>query len=392
MPSSVSSARRLLVALGDATDVRTRGGSPYFLGQAGLRAGFLHEVGALDITGDRRARWLWNAGRLLSRGERGGYQFSKGFAERVFRQAGLTCAVDEVISQFPLFPPAGWLGAVSTVYYIDATLKQNFEAYGLGARVGRGMQRAVLAREQARYEAADRVIAMCHWAAQSVVEDYGVSADKVHVVPGGANLDEDALRAADAPGEPPPLEPLRLGFVGKDFRRKNLQFILRVAEALVDRGIPAQVLAAGFPVAAGPQHPLLEAWGFLDKWRDPTGFVDFMQQVHFGCLFSYAEASPRSNLEFLRLGIPVITWDVGGMADTVPQGLGEVFPPDTTAESVATWLQSLIGDPARYAALRQRAYARRQEVGWPRAIEQFQSIWSGSSAYRYGPRERAHVR
>ena len=43
---------------------------------------------------------------------------------------------------------------------------------------------------------------------------------------------------------------------------------------------------------------------------------------HFGCLFSSAEAYGISNLECLRLGVPVLARRVGGIPDTVPEGLG----------------------------------------------------------------------
>ena len=47
----------------------------------------------------------------------------------------------------------------------------------------------------------------------------------------GANLHDRDLAPADH-CRPPPLRPLRLGFVGKDWRRKGLPFLLRLAEAL----------------------------------------------------------------------------------------------------------------------------------------------------------------
>lgn len=375
--------RRLFVALGDATKVNTRGGSPYYIGRAGLESGFFQKVGALRTADGGHRRWLWNLGRLLRFGEKGGYQFSSAFAERLFSVSGIDSSVDEVVSQFPLFPPDSWLPRVKTSYYIDATLKQNLVDYGLAKRIGRRMQEQMMTRERHRYQDAERVVCMCRWAARSVVEDYGTSAHKVHVVAGGANLDEASVRSRPVPAAFALTEPLRLGFLGKNFERKNLSFLIRIAELIERHGFRVEVLAAGFRLGDGPTHPLLHNQGFLDKGANTGAVMDFMQRAHFGCLFSHAEASPRSNLEFIRLGVPVLTWDVGGMADTVPNGLGRVFLPRCAPEDVADALMGYLRKPSAYLDLRRSVQARAQEVTWKHAIAQFQAIWSGSSTYSY---------
>ena len=44
------------------------------------------------------------------------------------------------------------------------------------------------------YEAAGNIFCMCKWAADSVIKDYGINQEKVHVIVGGPNLDEDILK------------------------------------------------------------------------------------------------------------------------------------------------------------------------------------------------------
>lgn len=327
---------------------------------------------------------MWNATRMLRYREKGGFQFSSSCSSFLFRQAELAAPADEILSQFPMFPPDSWFGRTKVNYYIDATLKQNFDFYGLGQLVGPRMQSEALARERERYLAAERLVCMNRWAARSMVADYGVPAEKIHIVVGGANLDESKLDEVRARGVPP-MRPLKLGFVGGEWRRKNLMLLLEVAEDLVAQGIETEVWAAGFAKESGPSHPLLRSVGYLDKKQAMGKFVEFIQSMHFGCLFSEAEASPRFTLECLRLGVPVLTWDVGGIADTVPQGLGRVFPAQSTASTIAATVAEYARDAAAYDALRAGVWARADEFSWARAIEQFQAIWSGSQAYRYAP-------
>lgn len=368
----------LFVALGDATDIRTRGGTPYFLSLAGMRAGFIKRAAALPLGTQQRRRALWNVRRLLLRGERGGYQFTAECAERLFRAAQLSEPAGEVLSQFPMFPPDSWLSRSDVSYYLDATLKQNFEAYGLAAKVGPRMRAEVLAREKDRYHSARRVVCMSRWAADSVVTDYGVPPSKVFVIPGAANIGDDDASVAHEASEPP-LSPLRLGFIGKQVERKNLSLLLRVAESLDERGIPVEVLAAGFAPESVPAHRLFRPVGFIDKRTQMRDFVSFVRRCHFGCLFSHAEAFGLSNVEFIRLGVPVLTWDVGGLSDTVPPGLGHVFPGGCSAVDIADKVLGYARDQARYRALRTAVTQRRDEVTFDRAIARFQRVWRGET-------------
>ena len=220
------------------------------------------------------------------------------------------------------------------------------------------------------------------WAARSVVERYGVPPDRVFVVPGGANVDEEQLQS-DEDAAPPPGSPLRLGFIGVDWRRKNLPFILDVADSLQRRGREVTVEALGFAASEGPAHPLLRVHGFLHKVRDAVAFRSFIRGLHFGCLFSHAEAYGLSNVECLRLGVPVLTWNVGGLADTVPEGMGIVFPVGTSPDAVADVLEDHIRDESKYMALRASVRHRAREMSWDITVARMSGVWSGAADDRF---------
>lgn len=366
----------LFVALGDATDVRTWCGMPYFLSSAGIQAGFFEKAARLPYESQRRPRAVWNLLRLLRHAERGGYQFSIECGERLFRAGGLFQPHGEVLSQFPMFPPDSWLDTSDISYYVDATLKQIFDVYGISAKVGKRMRAEVLARERDRYERAHRIICWSRWAAESMRNDYGIAPRKLFVVPAAANLSD-----ADVPegGESPEtdLSPLRLGFIGKQVERKNLALLLRVAELLDRRGVRVEVAAVGFAPDSVAPHRLLRPLGFIDKRTNMSDFVSFVRSCHFGCLFSHAEAFGIANMEFIRLGVPALTWDVGGLADTVPEGLGHVFAAEAQADEIAEKLHEYARDEAAYHRLRRAVRARSGEVTYERVVGRLQKIWAG---------------
>jgi glycosyltransferase involved in cell wall biosynthesis len=382
---------RVLTCLGDATVIDTWSNTPFFLLAAGKRAGFLDDGWRLNTQRLRYHRLAWNAWRSLSGKQMLGFQYSPLFLRRLLAQVEPIDADIEVISHFPLFPPLG-RNAPKTSYYIDATLTQNFNDYGLaGPRgVGQCMVANSIARERDQYAAAERVVCMSSWAARSVVEHYGISRHKVHVVPPGSNLHPDATGAA-VDISAASLTPVRLGFLGKDWRRKNLQFVLAVADVLHARGVPVEVLAAGFDPGTGPRHPRMKALGFIDKRLEMKNFIEFIRSCHFTCLFSTAEASGLSMRESLRLGVPVLGRDVGGISDTMPNGCGQLFDRTAPSIEVAEFVEAYVREPDRYWALRGSVARRREEFTWATSVRKLQAVWSGSHEYCYAHLASPHV-
>ncbi|MEX0669116.1 MAG: glycosyltransferase [Pirellulales bacterium] len=367
--------RRLLLCCGDATDPATWSGTPNGLLQAGLQTGLLQGGLALQ---PRRLRWrrhTWNLLQLLRSGRPGGFQYSRGFCSALLAQARL-CPEQPLalLSHYPLLPPQPWPTAWRVAYYIDATTTQVLEAYGFGGRIAPALRRQLLARERRAYHQADAVIAMSPWAARSLSEHYGLAPEQVHVVPAGANLDESALLALPSP--PPPLppgpgQPLRLGLLGKEWRRKGGPFLLQLVEALERLGLHAEIRVLGVAAAELPQHPAIRQLGFIPKQQQLARFVAELRSWHFGTLFSQAEAFGIASRECLRLGVPVLAHAVGGIPATLPDsGCGHLFTANPSPTVVARWIASRISPYAGYLAWRQELACRCAEFTWATAVDQ----------------------
>jgi glycosyltransferase involved in cell wall biosynthesis len=372
---------RYVTVVGNPNDINTWSNIPYFFLQAGKQQGFLD--GGLPLKPERLRlqRWAWNLWMLLRTGSYGGFQYSELFLNRLFDQVAVDSEHDEFISHFPLLPPKPAKHGYRVTYYIDATLKQNFEDYGVAANVTPVMQERAVEQERRNYHHADRVVTMSRWAADSVVHHYGVSEERVHIVPGGANLREKDLPDSVGTTAAENLQPLCLGFIGKNWERKGLPFLLRVAESLEEQGIDVEVSAIGPEADDLPDHRLLQTEGFIDKDSDLPRFVEAVRSFHFGCLFSSIEAFGISNVECLRLGIPVLAFDVGGIPDTVPDGCGMLFDPDASPADVARRVSPFVRDSATYHDWTSRIAKRAHDFTWERTIDRFEKIWNGSQAY-----------
>ena len=371
-----------LLCCGDATDLATWSNIPFFLLQAGQSRGVLSSGLVLRPERLRWHRRLWNLQQWLRTGRPGGFQYSNWFLRSLWRQARLVPASEgqpfRLLSHYPLLPPFPCPKDWEVSFYIDATTRQVFDDYGAGSRIAPALQQAVLRREQFAYAAAKAVVTMSGWAAESVCRDYGIDPSRVHVVPGGANLDEQALAAFPAASPPPAPSaqtPLRLGFLGKDWQRKGGPFVLSLAEALHSIGIPAVVRAIGPSVADLPKHPLLQSLGFINKRTEMPAFTRELRSWHFGTLFSHTEAYGISNRECLRLGVPVLANSIGGIPSTFTgMGYGKLFAEKVDVEDVVTWIQAQVSTYDRYLTMRQQLAAHSWDFTWDASALQLQEI------------------
>jgi glycosyltransferase involved in cell wall biosynthesis len=312
----------LLTAVGDANDIATWSGIPYFFLRAAKRRGLLDGGVSLHPKTLAYRRAAWNLRSLLRTSKARGYQYSEDFLSRLFAQARLPNAEPlDFITHFPLLPPQPWGRAWTVTPYIDATLKQNFEDYGFGERIDRAHREDTLARERDAYQAAERVVCFSRWAADVVTDFYGVPASRCHVIFPGANLIEEQIDEPELAHAPPVSgRPLRLGFIGKDWQRKGLPLLLDIATELTRRGVTTEVVTIGPDAKVLPPHPCLRPQGFIDKHHEMKRFVALVRSFHFGCLLSSVEAFGISTFECLRLGVPVVGTRAGGIVDSIPDG------------------------------------------------------------------------
>ena len=371
--------KRTLLCCGDSTDLATWSSIPYFLLQAGLNQGSFQAGLELHPKALLKHRYLWNLKQLLLTGKAGGFQYSRSFTRALLAQAQLK--PDQplaLLSHFPLLPCHPWPPGWRVDFYIDATTEQVFSAYDSGERFTPAYRLHVLERECHGYRQAGAVICMGQWAADSVINYYGIDPAKVHVVPGGANLDEAQLaQLPPTPPPPPPSpeQPLRLGFLGKEWKRKGGHFLLQLADALIERGIPTLIRAIGPDSGQLPAHPALQPLGFINKQGDTARFVAELRSWHFGTLFSEAEAFGISNRECLRLGVPVLAHAVGGIASTLPDGgCGHLFAAHPSAVDVADWIAARLSPYQDYLAWRAALAPRWREFTWEVAVENLSQI------------------
>ncbi|HEX6351962.1 glycosyltransferase [Actinophytocola sp.] len=198
---------------------------------------------------------------------------------------------------------------------------------------------------------ADRIIAMC---ADEVTElsMMGLSKKRIEIVPSGVDC------ARFVPDGPRPAKKLehRLVSVGRLVPRKGFAELIAVLPSLPDTEL---VIAAGPARARMADDPEAKRLRELAKRLGVAGRVRLAGQVPrnrmpellrsadvVACVPWY-EPFGIVPLEAMACGVPVLASSVGGLTDTVVDGVTGVLVPPRRRASLAAALKSLLGDPIK---------------------------------------------
>jgi glycosyltransferase involved in cell wall biosynthesis len=237
------------------------------------------------------------------------------------------------------------------------------------------VQKECLEAEREAFQKAEWLVFFQRWSAESAVRDCGADPAKVRVICPGANLrlPENWKFEYDRT-IPDKSRPLVLGFVGKDWKRKGLPFLIRVRELLVTSGLDTVIrCAGGVPEGLTPQDGI-DHWGFINKSTEASRFFEFLRGCDLGCLFSTSEASSIAVLEFLHAGVPVAGFTVDGMTDLFPPDAGFRFDPAATAEEVAVTIGQAFHDQLTIRSLREAARGWSPLLTWDRCVKEWQEL------------------
>lgn len=180
-----------------------------------------------------------------------------------------------------------------------------------------------MARQRRAYEMAAGCCLTSPWAAESVLNDYGIEAEKVHVVGIGCNhVAPTVEREWGAP---------RFLFVGLDWERKNGPGLLRAFARLREELPAARLdLVGGHPPITAPGvsgHGVLR----LDVPEQHDRLERLFAKATCFVMPSHSEASAIAYVEAATAGLPSIGTSAGGSGYLIGEGGLVVDPADAGA-------------------------------------------------------------
>jgi len=248
--------------------------------------------------------------------------------------------------------------------------------------------RAKRSLERLVYRRAERCIVLSKAFRTVLVDDYGVSDDRIHVIPGGTNVERFrtgvSRRAARTRLGWPTDRPTVLT-VRRLVPRMGLDNLIAAARRIRKAVPDVLVLIAG----SGPLAPILPEWIEAHGLSDTVRLVGYVPDEELPFAYRAADLSVVPSValegfglitaESLAAGTPALVTPVGGLPETV-RGLSDALVlPDATVEALATGLsQALTGALPLPSADQCRAYAR-AHYSWATVARRVRDVYAAAA-------------
>jgi glycosyltransferase involved in cell wall biosynthesis len=304
------------------------------------------------------------------------------FAERL-RDAWLARPPDVVHAHFWM----SGLAALAAGHPLGLPVVQTFHALGVVKRRHQGAKDTSpperVAVERAIVRQADAIIATC---SDEVFELLRLGADlrRTTVVPCGVDLDRFTPHG---PAAPRPPDRHRLLVVSRLVERKGIGNAI----SALARVPGAELVVAGGPEAgrlgADPEaHRLValaEGLGVADRVHllgrvAQADLPALLRSADLAVCVPWYEPFGIVPLEAMACGVPVVASAVGGLVDSVVDGVTGAHVPARDPDRLAGAVAALLADPARRAALgRAGARRARRRYGWDRIARSTLEVYGG---------------
>lgn len=199
------------------------------------------------------------------------------------------------------------------------------------------------------------------WAANTAIENYDVDANKVKVVPFGANINcKRNFHDINLLVENKQFDVCKLLFVGVDWTRKGGDTALKVAELLNKRGIKTELHVVGCKPQVEFIPSFVKLHGFVSKTTDEGREIldRLYSESHFFILPSRAECYGVVFAEASSFGLPSLATKVGGITTAVKDYKnGHTFSLDESPEKYCDFIEEFMSSKQKYAELAASSFA-----------------------------------
>jgi glycosyltransferase involved in cell wall biosynthesis len=173
-----------------------------------------------------------------------------------------------------------------------------------------------------------------HWAADSLVDDYGVNRDRVHVIPPGVDIDQWR-----PPTETSQDEHVNLLFVGGDFERKGGELLLEWARTTSSKNWRLNIVTRK---KLSLTDDRITVHNNLSS-NDPA-LTQLYRTSNIFVLPTFADCYSIAGIEALASGLPVLLSKTGGTGDVILDGKTGYLLETQSINEVDYKLNQLIND------------------------------------------------
>ena len=244
-----------------------------------------------------------------------------------------------------------WMRRIPAVISLDAT-PLNYDTvgaeYGDAGGNDSWLERRKYEWNRRSFHAATALTTWCQWAKDSLVNDYGVEAGKVTVIPPGVDMAKWTFGQARPSREPG--KPLRLLFVGGDFARKGGPELIEAFHHNLRSDCVLDIVTKD-PKAAGELAGVEGIRVHQGLTANSPELCGLYAQADVFVFPTKGDCLPIAVMEAMAAGLPIVTTNVGALREEVEADVNGLVIAPGDAGAIATAVRTLLADEPRRVAM-----------------------------------------
>lgn len=268
--------------------------------------------------------------------------------------------------------------SIPSIYYSDATFSLMYGYYWPSLNFSKWQYKTGNSLEQIGIMKSRINIRASFWAAQSVWQDYSFDRNHTYVLRFGANLDEtDMLQVKPYNGD----GVLNVLFSGVDWERKGGETAIETVRILNNMGIKSNLFIIGVKTIPSKyyNYNYIKFIGYLNKTipEQYSKYLEAIRQCNILLLPTRAECAGVVFCEASAFGMPIYTYNTGGISDYVLEGVnGFMLDPSAGSENFANTIANSISSTKQKELSLNCRKIYEEKLNWNVWSENFKDIIS----------------
>ena len=225
-----------------------------------------------------------------------------------------------------------------------------------------------LVREKSSYQSAEHIFVRSNLVRKSIIEDYGITEEKITVVGGGWNFSQ------------PPAEVQRsfsgtinILFIGKRFYRKGGDILLSAYKKL-NQAVPNTTLTIVTNEVL-PEFNEVDHITVLEPIWDRRKIHQLYQDSHLFVLPSRLETWGDVLLEAMAYGVPCIGFNTDAMPEIIDNGVNGCISSQMDADGLFSAMLGLVKDPQKIQKMSQAAREiSHRKYSWGNVVDKMKEV------------------